>query len=315
MNMMQNKKVFNLLNGWAKSYLQSNNYDMQIRFNEDIPMGNGTTNEDIHNITIGIHPVKLNGLSKYQQIEDNQFVKIGITMFHELSHHEQKTNDNIPKEIILSDLSKYGNLQYYKKNWYQMPHEIDAEYGGVMQMWSKLKGEFPDKADRLMLDHLTYRAENTLYMINMPEEGFTSREQIDTLFDQAYDRSLSERFEEDVCYRKLPSGFLRSDDEVAKLLTNNDRTPRLEYVHIYQQLITPNTGSHMDTMMSSLVSIIHPELQEKYPAIDFDELNPAKVFGIPVLETTDEIRKRLNLHDDFTNAVNSLPTDTTLPML
>lgn len=61
--------------------------------------------------------------------------------------------------------------------------------------------------------------------------------------------------------------------------------------------------------MASLVIHLHPELQKSYPRLDFTELNPACVFGIPMPETTEESRRRLGYDtgfDDSSAAVDSI---------
>lgn len=296
---MNNKKAFHLLETWARPYLYTNGQTMKLIFDDKLPIGTGKADEENQKITIGIKPYKKNFISEYSQIKDSDFIKMGITTFHEITHHEQKTIENLSQELTLSELSKYMNPGYYQHNWQVLPHEIDAEYGGIMKMWSKLEQEFPDKADKLMLDHLTDRARNTVYMIHMPEEGFTSKTQINSLFEQAYNNAS----------RTLPLGFLRSDDEVARMCTTDNKILRLEYAAIYNKLATPASGKEMDKMMASIVSYIHPELQETYSTIDFDGLNPSHIFKIPIPETTDEIRKRLGLNSSFAEAVGRLSSD------
>lgn len=55
-------------------------------------------------------------------------------------------------------------------------------------------------------DALDYRTEKfgnirKLYMIERPEGGFQSKQQVKDLFDEAYEKSLTEK-------RSLPEGFL-----------------------------------------------------------------------------------------------------------
>lgn len=301
--MMQNNKVFQLFKAWTKSYSTDNKNEIKLIFDENTPMGFGSCNKDENIITVGIEPYKRNLISKYQPIKDSDFIRMGVTLFHELTHYEQKTQDNAVKEITISELSKYGNPDYYLYNHHRLLHEIDAEHTGIMTMWGRLSEIYPNKADKLMLDHLTDRVTNTVYMIDQPKEGFTSREQVETLFEQAYDNSV----------RELPPGFLRSDDETAHMLTTEDRVLRPEYAAIYNKLTAPPSGEAMDKMMSSLVSYIHPELQETYPDIDFDKLEPSHIFKVQMPETSEEIRDRLDLDDSFTKAVESLnPNDSRL---
>lgn len=155
-------------------------------------------------------------------------------------------------------------------------------------MRSRLKEMHADVADFLILDHLTFRANETKYMINEPKNGFRSINQIEIRFENAYEQSLTKQ-------RTLPPGFLRYDDEISKLLTTENGVLRIEYEPFFRQLATATTGQELDLKMASLVSYIHPELQKLYPQLNFAELNPKFIFGIPMPETTSEIKTRLNV--------------------
>lgn len=311
--MIKSNRAFHLLSIWSRQYLKNNENEIKLKFDESMKLGLGSMDEKNDLMIIGIKPYKRNPIFGGQHIKDADFVKIGVTVFHEITHHEQRTEDNIPEEIQLSELSKYMNPDYYYHNHHILPHEIDAEYGGIMKMWSKLEEEFPDRADELMLAHLTDRATKTIYMIDMPEKGFTSKEQVESLFEQAYETSLSAQMKDGLITRGLPTGYLKSDDEVARFISTEYHTPRLQYTTIYNKLTAPPSGEVMDRMMASLVSYIHPELQADYPDIDFDKLEPSHVFKVQMPETSEEIRERLGLDDDFTKAVESLnPNDSRL---
>lgn len=52
-------------------------------------------------------------------------------------------------------------------------------------------------------------------------------------------------------------------------------------------------------MMASLVSYLHPSLQKMYPELDFEELRPEAVFGIPIPEIPEDSRIRPFLKKDF----------------
>lgn len=168
---MQNNKVFQLFKAWTKSYSADNKNEIKLIFDENTPVGFGSCNKDENIITVGIEPYKRNLISKYQPIKDSDFIRMGVTLFHELTHYEQKTQDNAVKEITISELSKYGNPDYYLYNHHRLLHEIDAEHTGIMTMWGRLSEIYPNKADKLMLDHLTDRVTNTVYMIDQPKEG------------------------------------------------------------------------------------------------------------------------------------------------
>lgn len=299
--MMQIRQMTKLFDAWSEPYL---NNEITLKYDPTVEIGFGSTNSEQQEIIVGIKPFGNGPISSFRQIPDKYFVKAGIVLFHELTHHIQNT-DKASKDIQMSMLSKHGNSDYYYHNHQSLLHEIDAEYTGIMTMWGRLSEIYPNKADRLMLDHLTDRVTNTVYMIDPPKEGFTSRKQVETLFEQAYDNA----------FRELPPGFLRSDDETARMLTTEDRVLRPEYAAIYNKLTAPPSGEAMDKMMSSLVSYIHPELQETYPDIDFDKLEPSHIFKVQMPETSEEIRDRLDLDDSFTKAVESLETKDAGPML
>lgn len=297
---MRSKKCEHTLKSWGEQTLENN---AQLIFSNKKPFGEGeirnnTKSNSKPQIIVGTGIKNGSSILEKFQVNDLDFVKLGVTMFHEIGHYERSFKKPT-KELQISELSKFGNAEYYEYNWQNMQHEIDAEYTGIMSMWKKMKEFVPDKADKLMLEHLTDRARNTVYMIRMPKEGFTSKTQINSLFEQAYDNAS----------RTLPLGFLRSDDEIARMCTTDDKILRLEYAAIYNKLVTPVSGKEMDKMMASIVSYIHPELQETYSTIDFDSLNPSHIFKIPIPETTDEIRKRLGLDDNFAKAIERLSSD------
>ena len=86
---------------------------------------------------------------------------MGVTFFHEMTHYQNHVSENTNNDIAISDLSVQYNNEYYHAMHHKLPHEIKAEYSGVMSMWSALESEWPDAADRLMFDYLDYRTEKS----------------------------------------------------------------------------------------------------------------------------------------------------------
>lgn len=163
----------------------------------------------------------------------------------------------------------------------------------------------------MMEDYLRYRAENTKYMIKLPENGSVSKDQVEEMFEKAYDRSLADR-------RIIPGSFLRSGDETAQMFTFKDGTLKREYEPFYRQLQTAGSGQEMDTKMASLVSYLHPDLQSLYPGLDFNKIRPESVFGMPMPESREDIMARIDSsltssmsfgsisNDEFTQAVDEM---------
>lgn len=303
------KQAFSLLYEWAGT---------KIEFSGERMMGNGIwaydKNHGLDYIEVGIYPMSKSFLAKYSTIDSSDFVKMGCTMFHELAHRKSRMTDNTPKEILISDLSKQGNPQYYRDNWHILPHEIDAEYTGIISMWEHLKQEYPEDANSLMIKRLEERTEqNKTYMFERPTKGFISKEQIDALFSKAYNESLTGK-------RILSGQFLRSDDLIAQTFIK-DRSINQDYYPFYQQ-ITKATGQNVDIMLASLVSYICPELQSAYSQFNFQDIKPDNIFGIKMPESREEILERIDMDAvlenmnmdyeenneilDFTNAINSI---------
>lgn len=290
---------------WKLDYRQ-NEY-INLRLTDEETLGDGITryheNLDAVDMYVGIYPLSASLFERYKPIKDSDFVKMGVTFFHEMAHYQDHVSENTNTNVMISDLSVQHNNKYYHTVHHKLPHEIKAEYSGVMSMWSALESEWPDAADRLMFDYLDYRTEKServrkLYMIERPEGGFQSKQQVKDLFNAAYEESLTGK-------RHLPDTFLTFDDDTSRLLATDDgRSVRTEYVPVYMELLKADTGMDTDHMMASLVSHIHPELQDMYAQIDFEKLEPAEIFESPVPETTEEIRSRLGYRDSFTEGID-----------
>ena len=230
---MKQKQITNMtcmsaiekLKQWSAEYMSDCVHNINIVYDKDRPLCTGTTQYDDNgipvNVNIGIAPLTTAFPARYRSITDSDFVKMGVITFHELTHCEMSLSNSTPKEILISDLSKCYNEDYYYAVHHKLPHEIDAEYNGVMTMWSILENEWADAADRLMFDYLDYRTEKfgnirKLYMIERPEEGFQSKQQVKDLFDEAYEKSLTEK-------RSLPAGFLTYKGDTSRILATDDR--------------------------------------------------------------------------------------------
>lgn len=319
---MNNGRAFELLRSWLEPYAK--NKHLKFDFTRKLDMGNGyespntkkktllqNENKDLHTIYIGIDPHSTSIFSRSKLMSDYDFIKISITAFHELAHFDQETSDNASKEILTSLLSKCYNWKYYRANWEKFPHEINAEYKGVMTVWNRLQDLCEERfqgedakekgrqmADQLMLDYLTNKAENFVYIFEVPEGGLQSKEQVEALFEEAYNKSLNEK-------RDLPQNFLRMEGDVAKLFQSDEENKYLDYNPFYMQLMNAKTGRELDLKMASLVSYLHPELQDVHSKLDFNELDPKLIFGIPMPETPDELKKRLKLKTYDSNGTDS----------
>lgn len=313
--MMKHDSIFKLnmataakkITNWKLDY--PNNESVNLKFTNNITLGEGSTryyeHSDSVDISIGISPLSTSFFDRYIPLHDSDFVLMGVTFFHEMAHYQDHILENTDVDVMVSDISVQHNKDYYYSMHHLLPHEIDAEYNGVMSMWSALESEWPEHADRLMFDYLDYRTMGSdhvqkLYMIERPDEGFQSKQQVKDLFDEAYEKSLVDK-------RKLPGTFLVSDDDVPRLITTDDgHGVSMAYVPVYLKLLKAETGAVTDRMIASLVAHIHPELQSMYERLDFDKLQPEEVFKMEMPETSDESRARLGYEGSFTSSVDHI---------
>lgn len=246
---------------WKSDYFHTESVD--LKFVNDIMLGEGMMryyeHSDSADMYIGISPLSISFFDRYMPITDSDFVLMGVTFFHEMAHYQDHISDHTDTNVLISDLSVQYNIDYYHSTHHKLPHEIKAEYRGIMSMWSVLENEYPEHADSLMFDYLNYRTMHSnrtrkLYVIERPDDGFQSKQQVKDLFDDVYEKSLINK-------RKLPNGFLASSDDASCLIATNDGCAvRTEYVPIYLKLLKAETGTAVDQMMASLVTHIHPDL-------------------------------------------------------
>lgn len=287
-------KAHKIISKWTKDYKKANKNARQLKIllTDGLKIGDGISQQDMgnnHIIMMGMHPYSLS--EKDRRMADMDFVKMGTTFFHELAHYEDDVSGRMSKEDAITCISKFHNIDYHKKNWNKMSHEISAEYRGVMSMWAQMEQMYPDDADRLMLERLTEWAKNTNYILKAPKDRFTSKTQVKFLFHRAAIERMNEK-------KDLPDAFRGCRDEVVQMLTDEYGNIRTEYGPIYEQLAHEPSGREMDLKMAALVLYIHPELYGRYPEIDARELNPKIVFGTDMPESPDEIWNRIKICDD-----------------
>lgn len=307
---LTNEKAFDFLYKWSNEYLNGKNCN-EVQFTRKHWMGEGKTvhdnPNDPYNIEVGIYPlVDLatadSILAKHLPMKKANFVKIGTTTFHELTHFTDETSKDTMKELLISDLSKCHNKEYYLQNWHKFPHEIKTEHRAIISMREKLKELYPSRdkfVDKLILEYVTNKTtpkderSKPLYPIKKPVDGFKSFEQVESLFNEAFDQSLNGK------RNKFTIAFFRSNNQVAMLLADKNGITYPGYQPFVDKLQYAKTGKERDLMMASLVSYLHPSLQKMYPELDFEELRPEAVFGIPIPEIPEDSRIRPFLKKDF----------------
>lgn len=312
---MRNKDALKWLLALSDKYMDDE-HPHQIRFNDKEIIGKGLTSnhikENMREITIGTAPVSMSRIARHEPMNDVDIANMAITMFHEFRHRDRETSKETPKDILIGMLSAQGNKDCYDENWGKLPNEIDAEYNGVMGIWQELSDVkngrdeclSQEEVDAIMIECVSMRAKDPHYPIKEPKDGFQSKEQIDGLFQQAYGQSFYAKRE----FPKEPD-YHKSDDELMRLFTKDERgIIQPEYGPFYVSL-KHASGTEFDRKLASLVSYVHPELQAAYPQLDFEDLDPQKVFGCPMPETPGQIRERRGIGQSSASSRSSIRMD------
>lgn len=174
---LNGKTAFLLLSNWINK-IERIEKDLEIQIDDNYSSGEGKTIVDKSNssyqIIIGCDISNRFPL-KYLFINDRDFIKTGVTLFHEINHYQEHIKEHT-KECLLSELSKYKNRNYYRKSWHELPHEIHAEYNGVMTMWDVMEDKFTsEQTDYCMLDYINTKANQTRYMSRQVQKDINQR--------------------------------------------------------------------------------------------------------------------------------------------
>lgn len=158
----------------------------------------------VTDVTIGIAEIAntKTGIFNHKSIADSDFVNVILNMYHEYCHCVQKNSlyksfDLEESDInqLIQDVACVGNHEYYKSagNYYINASEIQAEIFGIMNTYQYLCDEFPDldksECEALVLNVVNDKVLNNTYFVKS-DKPFTSLSDVETAFDEAYDKSF-----------------------------------------------------------------------------------------------------------------------------
>lgn len=283
LNLSESKAV-KLLKRFAEDCFDE--YNIGFEFNDKISIGNGLTHsiDDQQYVIIGCAD-----LSYEKKVNDLNFIITGVSIFHESRHCEQNEGFESEKHIITNIISTIGNDEYYLNGWKQMPYEIDAEYNGVMKMWTAVREAFPDQVDLQMLNYINFRTNETAYFIRPVAGGYKSKGQVITAFEQAYNDSI-------FCKRDPQSRISSYNDEFVKLF-EADRGWSSPYYKYFDKFLDASSGSQQDRMLTATVIHLHPDMSDLSKALIGENITFESEFGEPFPETSEQSRKRLGLNE------------------
>ena len=153
----------------------------------------------ITSVVIGVAEIVKfkSGFFRSDFIDDSDFTNVVLNMYHEYCHCVQtntlyKSFDLDESDInqLIQDVACVGNHEYYKGagNYYINAAEIQAEIFGIMNTYQYLCDEFPD-LDKSECEALVLNVVNNTYFVKS-DKPFTSLSDVETAFDEAYDKSF-----------------------------------------------------------------------------------------------------------------------------
>lgn len=269
----------------------------EVSFVDSLGLGFGVTHEyegPVLQMDIGVGGLSgTYGLFR-GRVDDLSFVTAAVALYHEYDHYVQRYGGQPDVELAVSELSCFGNDSYYFHAHSELPHEIFAEYSGVMAAWDVFDKLFPERADACMLSYVNFKAANTTYMIR-PVFGksnglYASRDEVEAAFDAAMDKSLND-------FRKAQVGLRTYDDLVSRLLVPDaNRLQDSPFKYFFDGL-AGIPGREKDRRMAALVLHVEPDMLDSYPELVSENLTVLHEFGRVFPEDRSRSCLRLNSGD------------------
>lgn len=224
-------------------------------------------NDCISTVVMGIaeiEHVKKPGLFKQGSVNDSDFVNVILNMYHEYCHCVQKNSlykslDLEESDInqLIQDVACVGNHEYYKGagNYYINASEIQAEIFGIMNTYQYLCDEFPDldksECEALVLDVVNDKVLNNTYFVKS-DKPFTSLSDVETAFDEAYDKSFETK-------RIYYVESRNTSDPVKRFMQS--------HVDSKEAYLSAATPLEQDRCVASINLYLQPKLYESRPIL------------------------------------------------
>lgn len=227
-------------------------------------------------VKVGIGQFRRGLLSVLQKshVEDADFARVVLNMYHEAAHCVQKNDlfrqsdlDGSTKNQLVQEIARRGNSNYYfdDGNYSVNASEIQAEHYGIMNAYEYLKDEFKgvdsNDIESIMVSIVNDKMKNTSYFLKEYKE-FTSLKEIDDAFDDTYDKS----FTKDRWY------YVENEhtSDVVKQYMQKHKDAHDVYLSLHDPL-------EKDRCIAAINLRLHPEWLEQYPALKDMDLSYERV--------------------------------------
>ena len=234
---------------------------------------------------------------KSSVIQDEDFVRVILNMYHEEMHVIQKNEifrkqnlSEFEQNQLMQEIACMYSKDYYLngRNYYSNANEIQAEQYGIERTYDYLCDTFPDISDdqieNIIVNVINQKAQMSYFIEN---KTYTSLNEILSAFDDAYDRSFVQT--RDYRVNVSPAD---TDDPVHKyILSNQDaKTAYLDCLSGEKETY----ALKQDRYVTSICMKLHPEIIDYYPGLQTDTFGKYK----NRIESVEQILENIQSSDD-----------------
>lgn len=263
--MCDKNMIMKLFDMQVDNYVLEHNITVTLQYTSDMSAGNSLSHHtcDKHDIMLG---TGTSFESEDSLILNSVFTKLCVALFREFGHCDQFVSCG-SMDIVTSIISVYRNETYHEANKNVLLHEIDAEYTGIINTWNILDKLFGKISDIFIFDYMRERINGKAgYMITEPNERFSSREQIERLFKQAFENSMQNPRH----FSLTELGEYEEKNDIVRILTEkNSKGQKIlpDYTVITDKIMSARTGLESDKMIASLMLYVYPELKTLFQQV------------------------------------------------
>lgn len=252
-----------------------NSFDSDVDFYvfDELPCDKAMSSvEDgnIDSVAIGTGSCRNVGLFR-KYIHDVDYARVVMNSYHEFEHcnqcniYFQKSHDVRYQKQAVEQIARFDNEEYYSSsyNYIRNANEIQAEmnaYRSTVLYLNRLNDTSTDKVNIVMLELMNEKCKNDYFIKPANGDSFQSLSEIDELFAEAYENSLSDKSSAKKLYfvdRKPVNGKL----DAFKAYIQNDKVVREAY-------LDAKTKYEQDLIIASVNTMLHPEYKTYFKCLE-----------------------------------------------
>ena len=256
-------------------------HDVYFIVDDGLSITKALTSEDDSNrasrVRIGVFEIyhtKRNFLYlKSSVVQDEDFAKVILNMYHEEMHIIQKNNifrkqnlSECEQNQLMQEIACMYSRDYYMNgsNYCFNANEIQAEQYGIESTYDYLCNTFPDmptdQIENIIVNVVNQKAQMSYFIEN---KTYTSLNEILSAFDDAYDRSFTQTRD----YR-VNISLADTDDPVRKYILSNpdEKTAYLDCLSGEKETY----ALKQDRYVASICMKLYPEIVNCYPVLQTD---------------------------------------------